>query len=156
MRTWHGVSTLLIAFSDGTESTTAVSVETDGASIRVSVDGDSIEIPRSEAAQLGDTLQDVSRSRETFFRTACEHRDDGTYLVERRNADSTGNSTVFASFDEAKRLFDRLPEQFGADALGRAGYTGSRRHMLVRHFVEHPAFPCALTSRNPLTAEKQA
>ena len=77
-------------------------------------------------------------------------------MVERRNADSTGNSTVFASFDEAKRLFGRLPEEFDANALGRAGYTGSRRHMLVRHFVEHPAFPCELTSRNPLTAEKQA
>lgn len=26
--------------------------------------------------------------------------------------------------------------------------------MLVRHFAEHPAFDCEITSRNPLTVEK--
>jgi hypothetical protein len=94
--------------------------------------------------------------RETFFRTAGVHREDGSYVVERRNADSTGNETVFESFDELRRLFDRLPETFDAEALTRSGITGSRRHMLVRHFVEHPAFECDLDSRNPLRGRKTA
>lgn len=76
-------------------------------------------------------------------------------MVERRGADSTGNATTFESFEEARRLFDRLPETFDADDLARAGITGSRRHMLVRHFAEHPAFPCELDSRSPLRAEKK-
>ncbi len=51
-------------------------------------------------------------------------------------------------------MFDRLPVEFTADDVGRTGITGSRRHMLVRHFAEHPAFDCDITRRNPLTAEK--
>jgi hypothetical protein len=38
--------------------------------------------------------------------------------------------------------------------VSRTGITGSRRHMLVRHFAEHPAFDCRITRRNPLTVEK--
>ncbi len=62
---------------------------------------------------------------------------------------------MFESFAEARRLFERLPARFDADDLSSAGVTGSRRHMLVRHFAEHPTFPCSLASRNPLEAEKQ-
>ncbi len=51
-------------------------------------------------------------------------------------------------------MFDRLPAEFSADDVGRTGITGSRRHMLVRHFAEHPNFDCTITRRNPLTAEK--
>lgn len=61
---------------------------------------------------------------------------------------------MFESFDELERLFERLPDRFDAEAITRSGITGSRRHMLLRHFVEHPAFACSLASRNPLIAEK--
>jgi len=105
--------------------------------------------------QLRDAVGDALTNRQEFLRTAGERREDGSYVVERRGADSTGNSAVFDSFDAARRLFDRLPDAFTAEDLGTAGYTGSRRHMLVRHFAEHPAFPCTLASRNPLRAEKQ-
>lgn len=105
-------------------------------------------------SRLTEALEEAATARQTFFRTACEHRADGTYVVERQGAESTGNSAVFDSFDAAKRLFTRLPDQFGADALDSAGYTGSRRHMLVRHFAEHPEFACDLASRNPLEVSK--
>jgi hypothetical protein len=120
------------------------------------VDGETIRLSREHAAELRDAVGDALTRREEFFRTACEHREDGCYVVERRCADSAGNATVFESFAEARRLFERLPATFEADALSAAGVTGSRRHMLVRHFAEHPGFPCELASRNPLVAEKQA
>ncbi|GGL58170.1 DUF7528 family protein [Halocalculus aciditolerans] len=132
-----------------------MTVDSDGGSIVLSVDGEHVELSRSAAQELTDAVGDALVEREEFFRTACEHREDGSYVVERRAADSTGNSTVFDSFDDARRLFERLPRAFGADDVQAAGITGSRRHMLVRHFAEHPAFPCSLASRNPLRAEKQ-
>lgn len=61
---------------------------------------------------------------------------------------------MFESFAAARRLFDRLPDRFGAEDAGRTGITGSRRHLIVRHFAEHPAFDCRLASRSPLTVEK--
>ncbi|KTG11702.1 DUF7528 family protein, partial [Haloferax profundi] len=91
-----------------------------------------------------------------FFRTAGEYRQDGSYVVSRRGADSTGNAKVFASFEELRRLYKRLPETFDADDVGRTGITGSRRHMIIRHLGEHPAFDCRIASRNPLTGEKQS
>jgi hypothetical protein len=115
-----------------------------------------MQLSREHAAELRDAVGDALTRREEFFRTACEHREDGSYVVERRGADSTGNSTVFDSFSEVRRLFERLPETFDASAMSTAGVTGSRRHMLVRHFAEHPGFPCSLASRNPLEAEKTA
>ena len=99
---------------------------------------------------VGDALVE----RREFFRTACEYREDGSYVVERRGADSSGNAKVFDSVERARRLFERLPAEFSAEDVGRTGITGSRRHMLVRHFAEHPAFDCTIASRNPLTAEK--
>jgi len=74
--------------------------------------------------------------------------------VSRRGADSSGNAKVFRDFTAIERLYERLPEAFGAEDVGRTGITGSRRHMLVRHFAEHPAFDCSITSRSPLTVEK--
>lgn len=109
---------------------------------------------RETAAELRDAVGDALTRREEFFRTACEHREDGSFVVERRGANTTGNSTVFDSFEDARRLFERLPESFTVDDISSAGITGSRRHMLVRHFAEHPAFACSLASRNPLEAEK--
>ncbi|WP_058982016.1 hypothetical protein [Halobacterium sp. CBA1132] len=131
-----------------------MAAEPDGGDIRVSVDGETIELSREHAAELRDAVGDALTSREEFFRTAAVHREDGSYVVERRGADSTGNSAVFDSFADVHRLFERLPETFGAENFSAAGFTGSRRHMLVRHFAEHPAFPCTLASRNPLRGEK--
>lgn len=76
--------------------------------------------------------------------------------MSRRGADSAGNSKVFESFAALRRLFDRLPAEFTADDVGRTGITGSRRHMLVRHFAEHPQFDCSISRRNPLAGEKTA
>ncbi|WP_420028529.1 DUF7528 family protein [Halorussus lipolyticus] len=109
---------------------------------------------RDEAADLQDAVGDALTQRREFFRTAGIHREDGTYEVARRGADSAGNSKVFESFEALRRLFDRLPAEFSAEEVSRTGITGSRRHMLVRHFAEHPAFDCDITRRNPLTAEK--
>ncbi|SEO72926.1 hypothetical protein SAMN04487948_104408 [Halogranum amylolyticum] len=61
---------------------------------------------------------------------------------------------MFASFAELRRLYGRLPTEFTAEDVGRSGLTGGRRHMLVRHLAEHPAFGCELVSRQPLTARK--
>jgi len=151
MGTWHGVSRLLVAFSDSTET---VSIERHDGTILLTIDGTTKRLSSAAAADLRERIEEALTSRESFFRTACEYREDGSYLVERRGAESSGNSTVFDSFEEVRRVFDRLPEEFAADDLTRAGITGSRRHMMVRHFVEHPAFPCELVSRNPLAATK--
>jgi hypothetical protein len=129
-------------------------VQRDGESIVLAVDGCNYELSRDEAADLQEAVGDALTQRREFFRTAGVHREDGTYEVARRGADSAGNSKVFESFGALRRLFDRLPAQFSADDVGRTGITGSRRHMLVRHFAEHPAFDCEITRRNPLTAEK--
>jgi len=74
--------------------------------------------------------------------------------VSRRGADSAGNAKVFESFDAVRRLYDRLPGTFSADDVEHTGITGSRKHMLVRHFAEHPAFDCEIETRSPLTASK--
>lgn len=131
-------------------------METAGSTVLVSIDGVTHELPRDAAAALRDGVAEALTERREFFKTAGVHREDGSYVVERRNADSTGNASVFESFDELQRLFGRLPEVFGAEALTRAGITGSRRHMLVRHFIEHPDFDCELESRNPLQGRKVA
>ncbi len=148
---WHGVPRLLIEFSHSEER---IEVETAGRTVRVTIDGVSHELPRAAAATLRDDVAASLTERRDFFRTAGVHREDGSYVVERRNAESAGNSSVFESFEELRRFFDRLPGTFDAESLSRAGITGSRRHMLIRHFVEHPGFECELDSRNPLQARK--
>jgi hypothetical protein len=62
---------------------------------------------------------------------------------------------VFESFEALRRLYDRLPAEFTAEDVSRTGITGSRRHMILRHICEHPAFDCQIARRNPLTAEKE-
>lgn len=126
----------------------------DGESIVLAVDGRAHELTRDEAAELQEAVGDALTQRREFFRTAGIHREDGTYEVARRGADSAGNAKVFESFASLRRLFDRLPAEFSADDVSRSGITGSRRHMLVRHFAEHPDFDCDIARRNPLTAEK--
>ncbi|PSQ17023.1 hypothetical protein BRD00_09155 [Halobacteriales archaeon QS_8_69_26] len=110
---------------------------------------------RAEAARLRAAVGEAASERREFVHTAGEHRPDGTYAVKRRGADSAGNAKVFDSFRAVERLFDRLPDEFDAEAVGREGITGSRRHMVVRHFAEHPAFDCRVASRSPLRVHKE-
>ncbi len=119
------------------------------------IDGETIELSRESATNLQDAVGDALTERKEFFRTAGTFREDGSYEVSRRSADSAGNAKVFQTFDAMVRLFDRLPDEFSAEDVGRTGITGSRRHLLIRHFGEHPEFPCRISSRNPLTAEKE-
>lgn len=118
------------------------------------MDGSTHELSRHDARQLQEAVGDALVERREFFRTAGEHREDGSYVVARRGADSSGNAKVFDSFERLRRLYERLPHRFTADEVGRTGITGSRRHMLVRHFAEHPAFDCRIERRNPLTVAK--
>ena len=111
---------------------------------------------RDEAAELRDQLADALTERHEFFRTTGEHREDGSYVVARRGANSSGHRKVFERFEHLQRLYDRLPDAFTAEDVGRSGLTGGRRHMVVRHFVEHPEFDCELVSRQPLTVEKRS
>ncbi|UPV74681.1 hypothetical protein M0R89_01095 [Halorussus limi] len=74
--------------------------------------------------------------------------------MERRQAESAGHRKVFESFAALRRLYDDLPAEFTAADVERSGLTGGRRHVLVHHFAEHPAFECGLSKRQPLTASK--
>lgn len=120
----------------------------------VCLDGREHRLPRATARRLADALDAAATEHRRFVHTTGEHRTDGSYVVTRRAADSAGNAKTFDSFAALKRLYERLPERFGAEAVGGAGITGSRRHMLVRHLAEHPAFDCRLTGENPLIAVK--
>ncbi len=122
----------------------------------LSVGEESRRLTPATAAALRTALGDAVADRRDFVHTVGERRPDGSYVVHRRGADSAGNSVVFDSFAALRRLYERLPAHADAAAVGEAAdVTGSRRHLLVRHFAEHPAFPCHLTSRSPLrvTAE---
>lgn len=120
----------------------------------VALDGETHLLDTASAAALHDALGDALTRRRAFLHTAGTHRKDGSYVVERRGADSAGHRKVFESFDRLERLFARLPGEFTADAVGQTGLTGGRRHMVVRHLAEHPAFDCQLVRRQPLTARK--
>lgn len=111
-------------------------------------------VTRDNARELRDQLTAALTERREFLHTAGHHREDGNYVVSRRHAESAGHAKVFDSFRELVRLYERLPDRFTATDVGRTGLTGGRRHLLVRHFDEHPAFDCALVSRQPLTVEK--
>jgi hypothetical protein len=135
-------------------SHSSLSVERRGDSVVVDTGTDELELSRDAAAELCESLADALTARETFLNTAGRHRADGQYVVERRGADSAGNSKVFDSFDSLRRLFERLPEEFTAEDFSRTGLTAGRRHMVLWHLVEHPQFPCELASRQPLTGRK--
>ncbi|MDL5363623.1 hypothetical protein QRT08_16795 [Halalkalicoccus sp. NIPERK01] len=145
---WHGVPTLLVEFSASSVTTA------DAGSIVLTVDDTSHELTREGAADLRAAIEEALTERHDFFRTAGEYREDGSYVVSRRGAESAGNAKVFEDFDCLRRLYDRLPATITAEDVGRSGITGSRRHMLVRHFAEHPAFDCRIANRSPLTVEK--
>lgn len=74
--------------------------------------------------------------------------------MSRRHADSAGHEKVFDDFAAVERLYERLPDRFGAEEVERTGLTGGRRHLVVRHFLEHPAFDCRLAGRQPLRVDK--
>jgi len=104
---------------------------------------------------VADAIGDAMTEHREFVHTSGEHREDGSYVVARRGATSSGNRKVFDSFARLERLYERLPQRATAEKVGRTGITGSRRHMLLRHFAEHPAFDCEVVGRNPLTVEKR-
>lgn len=135
-------------------SHSSLSVERRGDSVVVTAGEDEFALSPDAAAELRESLADALTAREAFLNTAGEHRANGQYVVERRGADSAGNSKVFDSFECLRRLFERLPEEFTADDLSRTGLTAGRRHMVLWHLVEHPQFPCGLASRQPLTGRK--
>ncbi|QLG62662.1 DUF7528 family protein [Halorarum salinum] len=121
----------------------------------LTLDGAERRLSREAARTLRDELAEALTRRREFLYTAGEHREDGSYVVERRGADSAGHSKVFERFTALERLYSRLPREFTAEDVGRSGLTGGRRHILVRHLAEHPAFDCELVSRQPLTARKR-
>lgn len=95
-------------------------------------------------------------SRE-FAHSTGTRRPDGRYVVARRGASSSGHRKVFDSFEALEGLYRNLPpEMTAADVEQRAqGLTGSRRHLLLWHFLEHPRFECVLESRQPLMVRKR-
>jgi len=125
-----------------------------GSTVSVTVDGTRYDLTREEAEALRDRLADALTGRYQFVHTAGTYRADGSYEVARRRVESSGHAKVFDSFGALERLFEDLPREFAAEDVEHAGVSGSRRHMLVHHFAEHPAFPCELARRQPLTARK--
>ena len=118
------------------------------------VDGTTHVLDEGTAVELREQLGGVLTGTREYVYTSGERRKDGRYVVARRGAQSSGNRKVFDSFRAVERLYQRLPETFTADDLSRTGLTDGRRHLVLRHFVEHPAFDCELTTRQPLTVEK--
>lgn len=133
-----------------------MAVEAGSTEVRLRVGEEDRTLARPQAAALRDALTDALTGRRAFVHTACEHRADGAYVVERHGADSAGHRKVFESFERCRGLYDRLPREFAAEDVQHAGVTAGRRHMLVWHFVEHDAFECQLLSRQPLTARKRS
>lgn len=121
----------------------------------MTVSGEPHKLSRREAGRLREALGRALTERREFLNTVGEHRDDGSYVVSRRGAKSSGHRKVFDSFEALVELYDRLSPEFTAEEVGERGLTGGRRHMLVHHFVEHPEFDCELASRQPLTARKE-
>lgn len=145
-KTWHGVVTLRIGFSPAGR----VDASRDGDTIEVTVDGTSFRLSRRTATALRSAIGTAVRERRSFLRTEGIHRADGQYEIRRRCADSSGNATVFQSFDTLVAAVDDLPTNIGAADVEPLGVSGSRRHMVVWHLLEHPSFEYELVSRNPL------
>ncbi|MFD1688423.1 hypothetical protein ACFR95_04010 [Halolamina salifodinae] len=137
----------------------SVGAEDVGDGVVLSLPDGERRLSRAAATRLRDELTAALAGRRTFVRTVSEHREDGSYVVSRRAADSAGHQKRFRDFRAFERLYQRLPMKFDAAVVGDAageGVSGTRRHLLVRHFAEHPAFDCELVAEQPLTAEKRA
>ncbi len=132
----------------------SVAVDPSPGGVRLTVGGRSRELSRAEVTELREALGEALTDRREFVHTVGYHREDGSYVVERRGADSSGHRKVFDSFGACRRLFEGLPAEFAAADLDAPGVSGGRRHMLAWHFVEHPAFDCALAGRQPLSVRK--
>lgn len=130
-------------------------VDSTATGVALTLGAEGTELTREQARSLRDRLSAALTERHEFVRTVGVHREDGSYVVERRGADSSGHRKVFGSFEHLRRLYDRQSGAFTAEDVGRSGLTGGRRHMVVRHVAEHPAFDCELVSRQPLTVEKR-
>lgn len=118
------------------------------------LDGTTHSLTEDDATELRQQLGETLTGTREYVYTSGERRDDGSYVVARRGAESAGNRKVFDSFAALEHLYERLPERFTADDLSRTGLTDGRRHLVLRHFVEHPRFDCELTCRQPLTVHK--
>ena len=155
MEVCHGVQPLLVAFFSSDEILAVAAAAGDDAgdgAVELTVGDRTFALSRSAAVELRAAVGDALERHQSFARTTGVHRPDGEYVVRRRAADSAGNAVVFESFASLRTVFEALPSCFGADDVDCT--TGSRRHMLVWHFAEHPAFPCTLAARRQLTVEK--
>ena len=119
------------------------------------MDGESHRLSEGAARALRAQLGEALARRREFAHTAGERRPDGSYVVARRRAESAGHRKVFDSLDALWALYEDLPREFTAGDVEAAGLSGGRRHLVVRHLAEHPAFDCALVARQPLTAHKR-
>ncbi|WP_254863200.1 DUF7528 family protein [Halovivax gelatinilyticus] len=127
----------------------------DGETVKLHVGETTLTLTRVDAHQIRAALRRELPDRREFVRTAGTHRPDGRYVVERRRATSGGHRKVFDSFDDLVGLFRSLPDSMRVDDIVTKGLSGSRRHVVLWHFVEHPAFECSLRSKQPLTVEKR-
>jgi hypothetical protein len=118
----------------------------------ITVDGEDHALDRAAAERFHGELAEALHTIREFVHTAGERRPDGSYVVSRRRAESSGHSKRFDSFGALRAVYDALPREFRAADVTAA--SGGRRHLLVRHFAEHPAFDCELAREQPLTARK--
>ncbi|MFB6205005.1 MAG: hypothetical protein ABEJ05_00540 [Haloglomus sp.] len=120
----------------------------------LAVDGTRHQLSDAAAARLRESLGEALSRERTFVHTVGRRRPDGSYVVSRRDAESAGHRKVFDSRAALRALFERLPREFTAADLAADDLSGGRRHMVLRHLAEHPAFDCSLVHRQPLTARK--
>jgi hypothetical protein len=132
-----------------------VDARAEAGDVLVRLGSDTHVLSHAEARRLRERLGDALVRRDEFYHMAGEHRPDGSHVVARRRADSSGHHRMFDSLRALERPWERLPERFTAEDLGVTGLSGGHRHMVLRHLVEHPAFDCELVSRQPLTALKR-
>jgi hypothetical protein len=121
----------------------------------LTIAGEQYALPVPVARRLYANLHDTLTERRQFVHTISVRHPDGRYVIERRRAASTGNRIAFDSIEAIRECFVTLPDTFGACDVECDGITGSRRHLLVRHFAESPEFACELVCENPLQAKKQ-
>lgn len=119
----------------------------------VTIDGDRHALAPEAARALVADIREALSDHTEFVHTACETRRDGRFVVARRRGTTAGTEVVFDSPEAVRALYDSLPGRFGASDVTRV--SGSRRHLLVRFFVEHPDYDCELVSSNPLAVQKK-
>ncbi|AGB16387.1 hypothetical protein Halru_1788 [Halovivax ruber XH-70] len=130
-------------------------VDDRSSTLEVRVTGSVFELSESTARALYRALDDALPNEHEFCKTIGIHRDDGRYVVERRGATSSGHRKVFDSFDALGDRYASLPKTITASDLDGPGLSGSRRHAVLWHLIEHPAFDCELDRKQPLTAVKR-